>query len=106
MRPEVKCNWRKCAFGMSPASTDGYCHAGEPADPDCKGFVTDEEWEEMEEKKKGGGGGGKKTNRQRGGGTWEGAEGGRGGATKKQDLIKQIKQSGRISVTLTSCYMN
>jgi hypothetical protein len=39
----IQCDFTHCAHGYSPASSNGEgCYAGNPKDPECKGFVTDE----------------------------------------------------------------
>ncbi len=48
------CPWDECAHGMGVAAR-GSCYAGgDPDDPVCKEFITDEEWERRGEKMSGG----------------------------------------------------
>ena len=51
---EKKCPWRECAHGMGVAAY-GSCYAGgNPQEPLCQKFISDEEWEKkIETKQKG-----------------------------------------------------
>jgi hypothetical protein len=50
---KIKCPYIECAHGMDAVAKEGKsCYAGDPQNPECPGFITEEEWEESKWKRK------------------------------------------------------